>query len=241
MIKTDQPAIFNEAVIAAVSSVDDGNMKFGLDDDEDTFQNRLSFLHAAGINPEDATLVQVTYDDAEHFARYSKAGEAQKGEGIFAPKSNTAADALVVTKPGHALFLPLADCAGLILHDEKQQILMVSHVGRHSAEIDGARASVEYLEKGFETNPENLKVWVSPAVGKATYPIRAKGGKGLHEIIREQLLAAGVLPRHMEFSPVDTAEDENYYSHSQFKAGARSFDGRFAIVAMMTGQGEPAF
>lgn len=241
MIKFDQPAIFGESVIAAVSSVQDGNMRFGRGDDEATFQNRLAFLHAAGMNPEDTTLVQVVYENAEHFERYKTVTDEQKGEGIFAPKSNMIADALVVTQPGHALFLPLADCAGLILHDEKQQILMVSHVGRHSAEIDGAAKSVAYLEKNFATDPKDVKVWVSPAVGKATYPIHAKDDKSLHEVISEQLKQAGVPDENVEICDVDTAEDENYFSHSQFKRGNRDFDGRFAIVAMMMGaQGEPA-
>lgn len=240
MIAKDQPAIFGGAVVAAVSSADDGNMRFGRGDDEETFQNRLAFLHAARINPEDTTLVQVTYENADHFARYSEATDTQKGEGIFAPKSDTIADALVVTRPGHALFLPLADCAGLILYDEKQRVLMVSHVGRHSAEIDGAKTSVQYLVKNYGSNPADIKVWVSPAVGKATYPIHAKDGKSLHEVIFEQLLAAGVKKENTEFSNVDTAESEDYFSHSQFVAGNRPTDGRFAIVAQMTAQGEPA-
>lgn len=216
-------------------------MSFGRGDAEETFQNRLAFLHAVRIRPEDTTLVQVTFDNAEHFARYSQVDDDQKGEGIFAPKSGTIADALVVTRPGHALFLPLADCAGVILYDEKQHVLMVSHVGRHSAEIDGAKTSVEYLVKQCNANPKDIKAWVSPAVGKATYPIHAKGGKSLHEIIHGQLLAAGVPEGNIEMSAVDTAVSEDYFSHSQFKAGNRSFDGRFAIVAQMTGQGEPAF
>ena len=216
-------------------------MSFGRGDAEETFQNRLAFLHAVRIRPEDTTLVQVTFDNAEHFARYSQVDDDQKGEGIFAPKSGTIADALVVTRPGHALFLPLADCAGVILYDEKQHVLMVSHVGRHSAEIDGAKTSVEYLVKQCNANPKDIKAWVSPAVGKATYPIHAKGGKSLHEIIHGQLLAAGVPEGNIEMSAVDTAVSEDYFSHSQFKAGNRSFDGRFAVVAQMTGQGEPAF
>lgn len=233
MIASDQPTIFGASVKAAVSSVSDGNMRFGRGDDEETFQNRLAFLHAAGIDPEHTTLVQVTYDNPEHFARYEVATDDVKGEGMFAPKSNTIADALVVTRPGHALFLPLADCAGLILYDETQGVLMVSHVGRHSAEIDGAKLSVEYLQKNHGVLPANLKVWVSPAVGKATYPLKAREGKSLHEVIGEQLLAAGVLQENTEFSAVDTAQDHEYFSHSQFLAGNRDMDGRFAIVAEM--------
>ena len=192
MRANDQPTIFGKTIIAAISSASDGNMSFGRGDAEETFQNRLAFLHAVRIRPDDTTLVQVTFDNAEHFARYSQVDDDQKGEGIFAPKSGTIADALVVTRPGHALFLPLADCAGVILYDEKQHVLMVSHVGRHSAEIDGAKTSVEYLVKQCNANPKDIKAWVSPAVGKATYPIHAKGGKSLHEIIHGQLLAAGV-------------------------------------------------
>lgn len=240
MIANDQPTIFGNDVIAAVSSARDGNMRFGRGDDDETFQNRLAFLNAAGIEPENATLVQVVYDDAEHFARYHIATDDHKGEGIFAPKSAVVADALVVTQPGHALFLPLADCAGLILHDPIKQVLMVSHVGRHSAEIDGAKLSVDYLVQNFGTQPENLKVWVSPAVGKATYPLHARGDKSLHEVIREQLADAGVKDENTEFSPIDTADDHEYFSHSQFRLGNRPTDGRFAIVAEMTAQGEPA-
>lgn len=240
MIASDQPTIFGTNVKAAVSSVSDGNMRFGRGNDEETFQNRLAFLHAAGIDPEHTTLVQVTYDNPEHFARYVVATDDSKGEGMFAPRSSTVADALVATQPGHALFLPLADCAGIILHDSAQGVLMVSHVGRHSAEIDGAKLSVEYLKSRCGVDPKNLKAWVSPAVGKATYPLRAKDGKSLHEVIREQLTAVGVTDENMEFSAVDTAADHEYFSHSQFLAGARDMDGRFAIVAEMRAQGEPA-
>lgn len=240
MIERDQPTIFGESVIAKVSSSEDGNMRFGRGDDEQTIQNRLSFLKEAGIDPNAATLVQVTYDNAEHFARYNVVTDDHKALGMHEPKSELVADALVTTKPDHALFLPLADCVGLILYDENNKILMVSHVGRHSAEIDGALKSVQYLVEQFDANPADIKAWLSPAVGKATYPLHKFDNNSLHEIINRQLHTAGVLPQNIETSHVDTAHDENYFSHSKFLAGERPFDGRFAIVAMMAVQGEPA-
>lgn len=241
MIKTDQPTIFGKDVIAAVSSVNDGNMKFGVGDPKKALQNRHVFLEQIGINPNETTLVGITYN-TDDFAKYRIVTAEDKGVGMQPDMQYEAADALVTRESGHALFLPLADCAGLILYDANQHILMVSHVGRHSAEIDGAAKSVAYLEDNFATNPKNLKVWVSPAVGNATYPIHAKGDKSLHEVIAEQLAQAGMPSENVEISDVDTAEDENYYSHSQFKVGNRDFDGRFAVVAMMMdAQGEPAF
>jgi copper oxidase (laccase) domain-containing protein len=240
VIERDQPAIFGENIIAKVSSSEDGNMRFSRGDDQQTLENRRQFFKAAGIDLDCATLVQVTYDDAEHFARYKIVTEDQKALGMHEPVSDLVADALVTTTPEHALFLPLADCAGVVLYDTEKQILMVSHVGRHSAEIEGARKSVQYLVEQFDTDPGNIQAWVGPAVGKATYPLHNLNGLSLHEVIHEQLRVAGVTEQNIETSKVDTAHDENYFSHSKFLTGERPFDGRFAIVAMMRAQGEPA-
>ena len=240
MIKRDQPTIFGSAVIAAVSSKSDGDMSFGRATDEQIVQNRKVFLDHIGIDSHHTTLVRIGYEAAEHFARYHIATDEHKTEGMLKQATDVLADALVVTQPGHALFLPIADCVGVILYDQVRSILMVSHVGRHSIEIDGAKKSVKYLENMLGVDPKNLKVWLSPAVGKAAYPLRKKQNRGLHEVILEQLAVAGVVKENIEVSQIDTAIDEEYFSHSQFLMGNRELDGRFAIVAMMTAQGEPA-
>jgi copper oxidase (laccase) domain-containing protein len=234
VIANDQPTIFGKTVIAAVSSVDDGNMRFGGGDEPQILANRQAFLEKAHIAMNNTTLIRVTFKDVTHFARYRTATSEQKGQGMtHAKPTEVPADAVVVTRPDHALFLLLADCVGAIIYDEKQKILMVSHIGRHSAEIEGAKKSIEYLRQQFHTDPRVVKVWLSPAVGKATYPLHELGNKGLHEAITEQLLSAGVLQENIEISNVDTAQSANYYSHSQFRMGKRSTDGRFAIVAMI--------
>jgi copper oxidase (laccase) domain-containing protein len=241
MIASDQPTIFSGKIIAAVSSLNDGNMRFGNGSDAETLKNRIAFLNKVHIQPEQTTLVRISYENAKHFARYHVITDNQKNEGMLsAQPSEMIADALVVTRSGHALFLPLADCAGLILYDAMQHILMVSHVGRHSAEIEGAKKSVAYLIEHFSTNPKDIQAWISPAVGKATYPLRNMGGKGLHEVIVEQLHEVGVVHKNIEISGIDTAEHDGYFSHSQFLEGKRDGDGRFAVVAMMNEQGEPA-
>jgi len=239
MIERDQPKIFGESVIAKVSSRDDGNMRFGRGDDQQTLENRLRFLKEAGIDPSHTTLVQVTYDE-DDFARYKIVDETHKALGMHKPVSDLVADALVTTEPGHALFLPLADCVGVVLYDTQRKILMVSHVGRHSAEIEGAKKSVIYLSDNFGTDPKTIQAWLSPAVGKATYPLHKLDGISLHEAINHQLTAAGIRPENIETSHVDTAHDENYFSHSRFLAGERPFDGRFAIAAMMSARSEAA-
>lgn len=238
MIATDQPAIFGAAVIAAISSKSDGNMKFGIGSDAETERNRREFLRRSGLDIARTTLVSITYD-TDDFAKYRTVSEGEKGAGMLVGSEAAYADALVADQPGHALFLPLADCVGVIFYDPVHGILMVSHVGRHSAEIDGARRSVKYLSARFNTDPADLKVWLSPGVGKATYPLHRFGGRGLQEVIVGQLQMAGVKKQNIEASGIDTAESDDYYSHSQYLKGNDDY-GRFAIVAEMRAQGEPA-
>lgn len=238
MIASDQPTIFGSGVIAAVSSVQDGNLKFEVHEtDAQVIGNRRKFLEKAGIDIAHTTLVSLTYK-TDNFAKYRLVEEGDMHDGMTKNSENYA-DALLTARTGHALFLPIADCVGVILHDSKQKLLMVSHVGRHSAEIEGALKSVQFME-AHGARRADIKVWLSPAVGKATYPLHAYEGKSLHEVITQQLQKAGVKNENIEASNVDTATDENYYSHSQFLKGTEATPGRFAIVAMMSAQGEPA-
>lgn len=234
MIAVDQPTIFGRHVIAALSSKQDGNVKFGFDDDTAVIANRQKFLKKVGIDIQHTSLVGITYE-TDNFAKYRIATVEDKSVGMIAPNMTKHVDALVVRDAHHALFLPLADCAGAIIYDPQQKILMVSHLGRHSVEQNGAFKGVKYLEETCGSHPGDLLVWISPSVGKATYPLRAFEGKSLQEVILAQLNQAGVLDRHIEASRIDTAHDENYFSHSEFLKGG-GVPGRFAIVAEMREQ-----
>lgn len=233
MIRHDQPTIFKDKIVAAVSSVEDGAMNFKGFEPSVVRDNRTSFLEPFGIDPLFATLVQVRYEDTTDFTRYKVVGEENAGEGMLEPKSSVVADALVATRPDQALFLPLADCVGAVLYDPANEILMLSHLGRHSTEQGGGVKSVLYLQEEFGCDPRHLLVWFSPAVGKQNYPLYGLGGKGLHEALAEQILGAGVLSSNLEISHVDTSESPDYYSHSEYLKGERPEDGRFAVVAMM--------
>ena len=238
MIDADQPTIFGSVVNAAISSKSDGNMKFGIGDSAEVENNRRAFLKAAGIDMDTTTLVAITYD-TDNFTKYRVIDGDEKPAGMYSMDSVVHADALVTRESNRALFLPLADCVGAIMYDIDHHVLMVSHIGRHSAEMDGGRRSVKYLKDTFEVEPARLKVWLSPGVGRDTYPLHRFGGKGLQEVIVDQLRAAGVNDENIEVSTIDTAKSKDYYSHSEYLKG-NDEQGRFAIVAAMRAQGEPA-
>ena len=239
MITPHQPTIFGDTIVAALSSKSDGNLKFGLEDDKKTLASRKRFLQKVGIDIHHTSLVGITYD-TDDFAKYRIVTLEDKERGMLEGDSEEYVDALVATEPGHALFLPIADCAGVILYDPTRGVLMVSHLGRHSVEQNGAIKSVEYMVANCGVSAKDVLVWVSPSVGKATYPLAAFDGRALQDVIVEQLGRAGIAAKHIELSDVDTAHDDNYFSHSEFLKGNRDVSGRFAIVAMMREQGEPA-
>lgn len=233
MIEFDQPNIFKDKIIAALSSVEDGNMKFGMPPDPETRPNRENFLAQVDIDPTQTTLLSVSYQDNINFTRYVVFDDDQQGEGMLSPESQTDADAAVVARPGHAIFLPLADCVGAIIYDPKNEILMVSHLGRHSVEQMGAVKSINYLKDQFDSDPANLLIWLSPSVGSDTYPLDKFAGRSLQEVVIDGLLTAGVLSANIEASQIDTSESADYFSHSEYLAGNRDTNSRFAIVAMM--------
>ncbi len=214
-----------------VSTAHDGTMKSPDLDYHPVLEARRTFLRRHDIDETATTLVQTTYG-GDDYCRYFTSDDSQKGDGIIRGTSVNA-DGLVVTNPGHALFLPLADCIGVVIHDPTQNILMLSHLGRHNLEQSGGMHSIEYMVRVHGSDPTKLTIWLSPAAGQMFYPLHAFGNRSLHDVATEQLIDAGVLAQNITVSPIDSAANPAYYSHSQFLQGNRSTDGRHAVVAVL--------
>ncbi|OGL22647.1 hypothetical protein A2707_05025 [Candidatus Saccharibacteria bacterium RIFCSPHIGHO2_01_FULL_45_15] len=215
------------------STVHDGSMKY---DDQITSDGRPNardtFLLKNGIQPADTTLVYLAYD-GDDYRRYYTLSESDKGIGITGSRT-LKSDALVTTNPGHALFLPLADCIAAVIHDPVTNTLMLSHLGRHNIKQIGGTACIQYLIDTHHVNPADLQIWLSPAAGSGNYPLYDFDNRGLHDVAAEQLTAAGVLAANIKASSIDTTTDQSYYSHSEFKKGNRPSDGRFAVVTYLS-------
>lgn len=184
-------------------------------------QNRENFLSAVGMPPETATTFYATFD-TDDFCRYHVASSGVQA-GI---------DACVTSDANHAILVPLADCTGAVLYDPDHDVLMVSHLGRHSTEQFGGIKSVEYLQTQYDTNPSRLLVWLSPSPNQTAYPLWKFDHKSFRDVLTTQLQDAGVNAANIEVSNIDTATDHEYYSHSEFLKGNRQTDGRYAIAAM---------
>lgn len=232
MIQSHQPKLFNTILVYGLSSVQDGNQSTRRGDTNEATANAARFLKKLGISPSQASMMSVTYDGSD-FSRYHELDLREQGAGLMDGHSKIICDALITTSPGHAIMLTLGDCCGAILYAPDKNVLMVSHLGRHSTEIDGAVKSVAYLRDAHDCDVAELIIWLSPAAGKNTYPLHARGGRSLHEELVRQFTCAGVAREHIEVCDVDTATHPDYFSHSQFLKDSTRPDGRFSIVAML--------
>ena len=220
----------NSQVKIAVSTVNDGSMKRNGGDVDQIDNNRRKFLVRHETTLEDTTLVQLDYN-SDDFCRYNVVDELAKGEGMT--RDGRIADGLATKTPGVTLFLPLADCIGVVLYDPEHEALMVTHLGRHNLQQHGGEKSVEFMKEQFGTDPAKLEIWFSPSAGGENYPLFAFENKSLAEVASEQLLRAGVVKDHIELSSIDTTKDTEYFSHSEFLKGNRPIDGRFTMAATL--------
>lgn len=218
----------------AISHVADGTMAMyqDLTNKQAVLQNRSTFLQSQNIDPQKTTRVKIVYK-GQDYCRYHEVGLDQAGAGMSDSKVITA-DGLVTRQAGQALFLPLADCVGMVIFDPIKCLLMLSHIGRHSLEQNGGYKSVKFLVDGYNSDPSELLIWLTPAPGQASYPLFAFNNRSFKDVVFEQLKSAGIIEANITDNPTDTTTDRSYYSHSEYLKGNRSVDGRYAVVALIT-------
>lgn len=244
MIARDQPTCFPEHVLAVVSSRDDGTMldrTNGESHESHILARRDSFCRGQGVGYTDVAYQRITYGDDRS---YDNIVDVDKNDATFF-RQDVDADALFTSAKGLGLFLPIADCVGTIVYDPSKQYLALAHIGRHSTVANLASKLVDYfVARG--SNASDLLVWMAPHAKKESYrleyfeyqadsawrPYVNQTADGIYIDMAgynlDQFLQRGVKRGNVAVSGVDTARDQNYFSHSQGDAY-----GRFAVLAMM--------
>ena len=246
MIAADQPTCFPSDLLVAVSSKDDGTMLNRIRGRHvaEVLDNRWRFCDQIGINYDDVVYHVISYDQGQTFDTIADVTEADttrhNSEGIFT-------DALYTEAVGVGLFLPVADCIATVIYDPKRRALMLAHLGRHSTVAQLMSRAVRYfVERGSQA--KNLQIWMSPSITQKNYRMDyfdhtndtnwqnfcRQTADGIYLDMqgfnRSLAVQAGVLAENIFISPIDTADNPNYFSHSSGDVA-----GRAAVVAMMRG------
>jgi len=244
MIAADQPVCFPSDLLIAVSSKDDGTMLNRIRGRHVTevLENRHRFCDQIGVKYDDVVYHVISYDRAQTFDNIAEVTEADtvkhNNEGIFA-------DALYTEMAGVGLFLPVADCIATVIYDPKRRALMLAHLGRHSTVAQLISQAVQYfVERGSQA--KDLQIWMSPSITQKNYCMDyfnhandtnwqnfcRQTADGIYLDMqgfnRSLAIRAGVPGDNIFISPIDTADNPNYFSHSSGDTG-----GRFVVVASM--------
>ena len=244
MIAADQPVCFPSDLLVAVSSKNDGTMLNRIRGRHvaEVLDNRRRFCDQIGVKYEDVVYHVISYDQGQTFDNIAEVTEADmirhNNEGIFA-------DALYTEAAGVGLFLPVADCIATVIYDSKRRALMLAHLGRHSTVAQLMSQAVQYfVERGSQA--KDLQIWMSPSITQKNYRMDyfdhrddLKWQGFCHQTVdgiyldmqgfnHSLAVQAGVLADNIFISPIDTADNPNYFSHSSGDTG-----GRFVVVASM--------
>ncbi|MDL2328044.1 laccase domain-containing protein, partial [Ruminococcaceae bacterium OttesenSCG-928-A11] len=190
--------------------------------DKEILQNREKFLKQASIDLNNTALIAVDYS-TDNFSKYFYMNSSGKFTINNDVNNIPSSDGLTTMSPHLGIFLPLADCLGVVLYDDIQKILMVVHAGRHNLKENGLIKAVEFMKK-YGAKCTQIKAWLSPSAGEDNYPLYDFDNKSLEKVAREQLNSVGV--NNIISADIDTTKDNNYYSHSQGDS-----DKRHAILA----------
>lgn len=219
---------FDPSVAIHVSTTRDGSLRSSLTPEPQIGDNTThDFLRQYNIEERNTVLLRLSYD-TDNFCRYAQVTPEMAGHG-FVSAQPTVADGLLTQSKNIALFLPIADCIGVVLYHGPSHTLMLSHLGRHNLEQQGGYESVRYMQQVSGVDPAELQVYLSPAAGKAHYPLFAFNNKSLHEVAVAQLESAGVAPHNIIIDSRDTVTDPDFFSHSAALRGEK-VSGRHAIV-----------
>lgn len=242
MIRTDQPTCFSSDLLVAVSSKDDGTMLNRIRGRHvaEVLENRQRFCDQLGVTYDDVVYHVIAYDQGQTFDTIADVTETDttrhNSEGIFA-------DALYTEAAGVGLFLPVADCIATVIYDPKRRALMLAHLGRHSTVAQLMKRAIQYfVEHGSQA--KDLQIWMSPSITQKNYRMDYfnyaddinwqnfchQTADGIYLDMqgfnRSLAVRAGVPADNIVISPIDTADDPNYFSHSSGDTG-----GRVAVVA----------
>ena len=138
-------------------------------------------------------------------------------------------DGLYTKRRDVTIAVSLADCCGILIFDPVQQVMMALHSGWRGTRSEIGQKGVELLKHTYQSNPEDLLIWLTPCAGRDVYQVGDefreyfpshvhKSDEGTHILdlkgaIIDGLLSKGVVKHNMEISDVCTIQDARFHSY----------------------------
>ncbi len=133
------------------------NLSFSVGNEEETKENRAAFLSGLGIKPEQLAWQKQIHGDKITFVKE--------------PGFQGECDALITDKKGIALGVFSADCTTVFIYDKQKKVIAAIHSGWRGTEKKIVIKTIRELQKKFNSQPENLFVFIAPAISQKNYEV----------------------------------------------------------------------
>ena len=227
------------------SNKKDGNMAPRFGDKNLVLQNKKNFFNKNNIDINNSLKIKVTYSDNIFIL-----------DKDFINKNNLSSleldtDSIITKEPNIFLYLYFADCIPMAMFDKKNNVLAFAHMGWQSIELDLHKKIINTLKEKYNTDPSNIEVILGPSIKKESYilktpsqlklerwkPFLKQTEKDYYEIdlsgyLVDSLTKEGI--SDIEINSIDTAKDNNYFSHYRcVYINKEEKEGRFIVGAMI--------
>ena len=208
------------------------SMNLGLsrgDDRENVLKNYEILGEAIGFDPHKTVQAVQVHGDAVRLCTVE-----DWGKGLYV-HTDYEADGLMTNVPGTALVVFSADCGTILLEDPVTGAVGACHAGWRGTALGIAEKTVTAMVNAYETDEDVPQAMIA-ALGDEVMPAITQKGAKYHVDIkylnRLFLQKAGVLPEHMDTSPLCTACDPD-----QFWSARRHKDQRGSLGAIIVAGG----
>lgn len=145
------------------------------------------------------------------------------------------ADAMLTGRKNFCLVIRTADCVPVIAYDPVEKCVAAIHSGWRSTKEKISVKTVQKMTEEFGSNPENIKIFILPAISKDSYQVNmdvashfeghyAETEDGIYldlvAVISSDLQAAGISEENIFNSEICTSKDnKNFFSHRKGDKG----------------------
>lgn len=206
------------------------------DNKDDVFNNRLSLAKSLNTKIENLIFANQTHSDTirvidNNFLQHIHKNINSKNYFIGAPNC----DSMITNLKGIFLCILIADCSGIVIIDTLKMVIACVHSGRAGCVQKIFTKTVKEMVKKFNSNANNLYVFVSPNIKHECYDIGELKIKNMEKYcldnkfdqnlaILDEAKQLGI--KNIEFSDICTHCNNNFYSYRR-----DGQTGRFCIFA----------
>lgn len=237
-------------LLHGISTHEEGNQGFNFGPKWQVIENRAKFIRnvrpmfsgfpfqvTVGMSP-----LQRGFEEEIRIVGPGDAGRGMDG------RRDAPGEAMVTNAPNIMLYLCVADCIPLIIHDPRRHILALVHAGRESTIRRIPEKALRVMKDQFGVDPSDAVVGMGPGLRShilERLPARISNDSlwqmhchqdergflvDLFGYNRDCFIAAGVPEEQIEECPADTFTDPRFFSH---RRPAEPEGRHAAVVGMM--------